>query len=62
MTTEQDRRKQLNEAYDNVVRNRTLEEVAQRLEHEFNFPLGHDTVASFATYIRGMKNVIERNA
>ena len=62
MTTEQDRRRQLNEAYDNIVRNRTLEEVAQKLEREFKFPFGHATVDSFATYIRSMKHVDKRNA
>ena len=62
MTTEQhDMRKALAEAYDATIRNRTLEEVAQRLEREFKFPFGEDTVASFATYIRRMKDVRERD-
>ena len=54
-------RKALAEAYDATIRNRTLEEVAQRLEREFKFPFGEDTVASFATYIRRMKDVRERD-
>jgi hypothetical protein len=54
-------RKALAEAYDTAVRNRTLEEVAQRLEHEFKFPFGEDTVASFAVFIRRMKDVKERD-
>ena len=62
MTDQHDRRKQLNEAYDNIIRNRTLEEVAQSLEQNFKFPFGTDTVASFATYIRNMKHVDKRNA
>ena len=36
-------------------RNDTLEEVAVELETKFTGPFGRDTVASFATYIRGMK-------
>lgn len=36
-------------------RNDVLEEVANELERRFNGPFGRDTVASFATYIRGMK-------
>ena len=62
MTDPQDRRRELNEAYDNIIRNRTLEEVAQNLEQNFKFPFGTDTVASFATYIRNMKHVDKRNA
>ena len=62
MTDEQDRRRQLNEAYDDIVRNRTLEEVAQRLEHDFKTPFSKDTVDSFAAYIRSMKNVRKSNA
>ena len=62
MTNEQhDMRKALAEAYDAAIRNRTLEEVAQRLEHEFKFPFGDDTVASFAVFIRRMKDVKERD-
>ena len=61
MTDPQDRRRELNEAYDSIIRNRTLEEVAQHLEHKFKFPFGEDTVASFATYIRRMKDVRERD-
>ena len=62
MTNEQhDMRKALAEAYDATIRNRTLEEVAQHLEHKFKFPFGEDTVASFATYIRRMKDVRERD-
>lgn len=56
-----DMRKALAEAYDATIRNRTLEEVAQRLEHEFKFPFGDDTVASFAVFIRRMKDVEERD-
>jgi hypothetical protein len=62
MTTDQhDMRKALAEAYDAAVRNRTLEEVAQRIEREFKFPFGEDTVASFAVFIRRMKDVKERD-
>ena len=38
-----------------VYRNEILEEVATELEQKFNIPFGADTVASFASYIRGMK-------
>ena len=62
MTDQQDRRRELNEAYDNIIRNRTIEEIAQNLEQNFKVPFGHDTVASFATYIRGLKHVDKRNA
>ena len=41
--------------YETIVRNDTLEEVAQHLEHKFTAPFGKDTIDSFATYIRGMK-------
>lgn len=41
--------------YETIVRNNTLEEVAEHLEHKFTFPFGKDTIHSFATYIRGMK-------
>jgi hypothetical protein len=36
-------------------RNQVIEEVAVELETKFTGPFGRDTVASFATYIRGMK-------
>ena len=36
-------------------RNDVLEEAANELERKFNLPFGRDTVASFATFIRGMK-------
>lgn len=42
-------------AYANHVRNAFLEEIADDLEKKFTGPFGRDTVASFATYIRGMK-------
>jgi hypothetical protein len=42
-------------AYANHVRNAFLEEIADDLEKKFTKPFGRDTVASFATYIRGMK-------
>lgn len=35
-------------------RNELLEEVAKRIE-QFEFPLGKDTVASFAALVRNMK-------
>ena len=41
--------------YETIVRNRTLEEVAQKIEGDFSRSFGRDTVASFACYIRGMK-------
>mgnify|MGYP003347369353 CR=1 FL=1 len=62
MTDKKDQLVALAEAYDNIIRNRTIEEVAQNLEQNFKFPFGTDTVASFATYIRSMKHVRERNA
>ena len=62
MTDKKDQLAALAEAYDNIIRNRTLEEVAQNIEHNFKFPFGTDTVASFATYIRNMKHVDKRNA
>jgi len=40
---------------ENMERNQVLEEVANELETRFTGPFGRDTVASFATYIRGMK-------
>lgn len=36
------------------VRNKTLEEVAHEIE-KFTFPFGVDTVASFAVFVRRMK-------
>ena len=36
-------------------RNDVLEEVAAHLEHKFSSSFGADTIASFASYIRGMK-------
>ena len=62
MTDKKDQLVALAEAYDNIIRNRTIEEVAQNLEQNFKFPFGTDTVASFATYIRNMKHVDKRNA
>lgn len=49
-----------NAGYDNIkefakaVRNETLLEVATELKR-FEFAFGHDTVDSFAAFIRGMK-------
>ena len=37
-------------------RNEIIEEVATDLERKFILPFGETTVASFATYIRGMKS------
>ena len=37
------------------MRNKTIEEVAARLEAEFAIPFAQDTVSSFATFIREMK-------
>ena len=37
------------------ARNKTIEEVAARLEAEFAIPFAQDTVASFAVFIREMK-------
>lgn len=39
----------------NPYRNMVIEEVAQEIERKFKFAFGLDTVASFATFIRGMK-------
>ena len=39
-----------------LYRNEILEEVAHELEHKFALPFGTDTVASFASYIRGLKS------
>ena len=36
------------------ARNNTIEEVAVAIE-QFRVPFGHDTVDSFATYVRGLK-------
>ena len=41
--------------YEKMVRNKTLDEVADKLEAEFKIPFAQDTVASFAAYIREMK-------
>lgn len=40
---------------ENMERNQVLEEVANELETRFTGPFGRDTVASFATFVRGMK-------
>lgn len=40
--------------YREKVRNQTIEEVAKAIE-KFDAAFGPDTVASFATYVRGMK-------
>ena len=40
--------------YGLMVRNQTIEEVAKAIE-KFEGAVGADTVASFATYVRGMK-------
>ena len=40
---------------ENNARNDVLEEVAVELERKFNGPFGRDTVASFAAFVRGMK-------
>jgi hypothetical protein len=40
--------------YKTIVRNNTLEEVAERIEQMKGF--GPDTISSFAIYIRNMKN------
>ena len=41
--------------YETMVRNRTIDEIADHLEDTFKIPFGQDTVASFAAYIREMK-------
>lgn len=41
--------------YAKQVRNDTIEEVAKKLEEEFRIPFAQDTVASFAAFIREMK-------
>ena len=41
------------ETHMHVVRNETIEEVAQHIEKLTGF--GQDTISSFAIYIRGMK-------
>ena len=38
-----------------VYRNELLEEIARHLEHAFTAPFGADTIASFAIFIRSMK-------
>ena len=49
-----------NAGYDNIkefakqVRNETLLEVAEEIQR-FEFAFGHDTVASFAEFVRGLK-------
>jgi len=43
-------------SYTDMVRNETIEEIANDLEKKFIKPFGRDTVASFAAYIRGMKH------
>ena len=40
--------------YAEKVRNQTIDEVARAIE-KFSAAFGPDTVASFATYVRGMK-------
>ena len=41
--------------YETMVRNATIEEIADRMELEFKIPFAQDTVASFAAWIREMK-------
>ena len=41
--------------YETMVRNKTIDEIADRLEQEFKIPFAQDTVASFAAWIREMK-------
>ena len=41
--------------YETMVRNKTIDEIADRLEQEFEIPFAQDTVASFAVWIREMK-------
>lgn len=41
--------------YETIVRNRTIDEIADKLEAEFKIPFAQDTVASFAAWIREMK-------
>jgi hypothetical protein len=41
--------------YETMVRNKTIDEIADRLEAEFKIPFAQDTVASFAAWIREMK-------
>ena len=41
--------------YETMVRNKTIDEIADRLEQEFKIPFAQDTVASFAVWIREMK-------
>ena len=41
--------------YESMVRNKTIDEIADKLEQEFKIPFAQDTVASFAVWIREMK-------
>jgi hypothetical protein len=42
-------------SYTDMVRNETIEEIAQELETKFCLPFGKDTVQSFTAYVRKMK-------
>ena len=41
--------------YERMVRNKTIDEIADKLEREFKIPFAQDTVASFAVWIREQK-------
>ena len=41
--------------YERMVRNKTIDEIADKLEQEFKIPFAQDTVASFAVWIRELK-------
>jgi hypothetical protein len=43
------------EELEKEFRNEVIEEIAQELE-KFTFAFGVDTVASFTTFVRGLKN------
>lgn len=42
-------------SYTDMVRNETIEEIAQEFEAKFNLPFGRDTVQSFTAFVRAMK-------
>lgn len=42
-------------SYTDMVRNETIEEIAQEFETKFNLPFGRDTVQSFTAFVRNMK-------
>lgn len=49
------RKHQIMRYAENAERNAVIEEVANELMTKFTGPFGRDTVASFATFVRGMK-------